>query len=92
VTVIPGVAFSGSLDGHLRAYATADGRIIWDVDTAVEYQAVNGVKAKGGSLDGPGPVVVGGNVVCELRLWDVRRDAGECAAGVFGGWESDRPR
>jgi polyvinyl alcohol dehydrogenase (cytochrome) len=62
VTVIPGVVFSGALDGHLRAYATADGRIVWDVDTAVEYQAVNGVKAKGGSLDGPGPVVVGGTV------------------------------
>ncbi len=62
VTVIPGVAFSGSLDGHLRAYATADGRIIWDVDTALEYKAVNGVKAKGGSLDGPGPVVVGGTL------------------------------
>ena len=62
VTVIPGVVFSGALDGHLRAYATADGRIVWDVDTAVEYQAVNGVKAKGGSLDGPGPVVVGGTL------------------------------
>jgi len=62
VTVIPGVVFSGSLDGHLRAYATADGRIVWDVDTAVQYQAVNGVKAKGGSLDGPGAVVVGGTL------------------------------
>jgi polyvinyl alcohol dehydrogenase (cytochrome) len=60
VTLIPGVVFSGSLDGHLRAYATADGRIVWDVDTAVDYQSVNGVKAKGGSLDGPGPTVVGG--------------------------------
>jgi polyvinyl alcohol dehydrogenase (cytochrome) len=62
VTVIPGVVFSGSLDGHLRAYSTIDGRIVWDVDTAVEYQPVNGVKAKGGSLDGPGPVVVGGTL------------------------------
>jgi len=62
VTLIPGVVFSGSLDGHLRAYATADGRIVWDVDTAADYQTVNGVKAKGGSLDGPGPVVVGGTL------------------------------
>jgi polyvinyl alcohol dehydrogenase (cytochrome) len=62
VTLIPGVVFSGSLDGHLRAYATGDGRIVWDVDTAMEYQAVNRVKAKGGSLDGPGPVVVGGTL------------------------------
>jgi polyvinyl alcohol dehydrogenase (cytochrome) len=60
VTAIPGVVFSGGLDGHLRAYASADGRIIWDVDTARDYTTVNGVKATGGSLDGPGAVIVGG--------------------------------
>jgi polyvinyl alcohol dehydrogenase (cytochrome) len=60
ITAIPGVVFSGSLDGHLRAYATGSGRIVWDMDTAREYQTVNGVKGNGGSIDGPGPVVVGG--------------------------------
>jgi polyvinyl alcohol dehydrogenase (cytochrome) len=60
VTAIPGVVFSGGLDGHLRAYAASDGRIIWDVDTAKDYSTVNGVAAHGGSLDGPGAVVVGG--------------------------------
>ena len=60
VTAIPGVVFSGSLDGHLRAYATGSGRIVWDVDTVREYQTVNGVKGNGGAIDGPGPVVVGG--------------------------------
>jgi len=62
VTAIPGVVFSGGLDGHLRAYASDDGDIIWDVDTAQKYETVNGVPANGGSLDGPGPVVVGGTV------------------------------
>lgn len=62
VTVIPGVVFSGSVDGHLRAYATSDGRIIWDVDTIREYETVNGVKGSGGAIDGPGPVVVAGTV------------------------------
>jgi polyvinyl alcohol dehydrogenase (cytochrome) len=60
VTAIPGAVFSGSMDGHLRAYAAEDGRILWDVDTAREYQTVNGVPARGGSLDGPGPVIAGG--------------------------------
>jgi polyvinyl alcohol dehydrogenase (cytochrome) len=60
VTHIPGVVFSADLEGHLRAYATADGRILWDVGTAMEYKTVNGVKAQGGAIDGPGPVVVGG--------------------------------
>ena len=27
---IPGALFSGSLDGHLRAYSTANGKILWD--------------------------------------------------------------
>ena len=60
VTSIPGVVFSGSLDGHLRAYDTATGRVIWDVDTVVDFQTVNGVPARGGSLNGPGPTVAGG--------------------------------
>ena len=61
-TVIPGVVFSGGLDGHLRAYDTKDGRVIWDTDTARSFETVNGADAKGGSLDGPGPVVVNGMV------------------------------
>jgi polyvinyl alcohol dehydrogenase (cytochrome) len=62
VTAIPGAVFSGGLDGHLRAYDAKTGAIIWDVDTVQEYQTVNGVKANGGALDGPGPVVVDGMV------------------------------
>jgi polyvinyl alcohol dehydrogenase (cytochrome) len=60
VTTIPGVVFSGGLDGHLRAYDAASGQIIWDIDTKGTYETVNGTTALGGSLDGPGPVVVGG--------------------------------
>ena len=60
VTVIPGVVFSGSSDGHLRAYATRDGKILWDFDSAREYRTVNSAEARGGSLDGPGPVIAGG--------------------------------
>jgi polyvinyl alcohol dehydrogenase (cytochrome) len=60
VTLIPGVAFSGSMDGHLRAYETSGGRIIWDYDTLQDYQTINGVKAHGGSLNAAGATVVGG--------------------------------
>jgi polyvinyl alcohol dehydrogenase (cytochrome) len=62
VTAIPGVVFSGSMDGHLRAYTAEEGRIIWDFDTVREYETVNGIPASGGSLSGPGAVVVGGMV------------------------------
>jgi polyvinyl alcohol dehydrogenase (cytochrome) len=62
VTAIPGVAFSGSVDGHLRAYAAKDGAIVWDFDTIGEYKTVNGVPGRGGSLDGPGPAISGGMI------------------------------
>ena len=60
VTAIPGVVFSGSLDGHLRAYETSDGRLLWDLDTVQNYETVNGVKATGGSLNATGPTLAGG--------------------------------
>jgi polyvinyl alcohol dehydrogenase (cytochrome) len=60
VTAIPGVAFSGSMDGHLRAYSATDGSILWDFDTVGEYKTVNGVPAHGGSLYGPGAAIAGG--------------------------------
>ena len=64
MTAIPGVVFSGALDGHLRAYSPKIGRIIWDFDTAAgTYDSANGVKgARGGALDATGPTVTGGMV------------------------------
>jgi polyvinyl alcohol dehydrogenase (cytochrome) len=62
VTLIPGAVFSGSLDGHLRAYDTETGAIIWDFDSAATYDAVNGVKAFGGNLDGAPQTVAGGTL------------------------------
>ncbi len=62
VTSIPGVVFSGAYDGHMRAYAAEDGRILWDFDTARDFATVNGVPGQGGSIDGPGAVVVNGMV------------------------------
>ncbi len=59
-TAIPGVVFSGAIDGHMRAYSAVDGKVIWDVDTQQTYDPVDGVPGHGGSIDGPGPVVVDG--------------------------------
>jgi polyvinyl alcohol dehydrogenase (cytochrome) len=63
VSVIPGAVFSGALNGHFRAYATADGKILWDFDTATNFDTVNKVAAKGGSVDGPGPAIANGIVL-----------------------------
>jgi polyvinyl alcohol dehydrogenase (cytochrome) len=62
VTEIPGVVFATSLDGHLRAHSAEDGKILWDFDTALDFKTVNGIKASGGSIEGPGAVVVNGMV------------------------------
>jgi polyvinyl alcohol dehydrogenase (cytochrome) len=63
VSGIPGAVFSGSMDGHIRAYSTADGSVIWDYDTVRAFDTVNGVAARGGSLDGAGPAIAGGLVI-----------------------------
>ena len=60
ITVIPGVVFSGSMDGHLRAYDTRSGRVIWDFNTAREFKTLDGVQTHGGSLNKSGPTVAGG--------------------------------
>ena len=62
VTVIPGIVFSPSNDGAVRAYSTANGEIVWTFDTNRDFATLNGVRARGGSMNGPAPVVAGGMV------------------------------
>jgi len=58
--VVPGIVFAGSIDGHMRAYASSDGKILWDFNTIKEYETVSGIKGKGGAIDGPPPVIADG--------------------------------
>jgi polyvinyl alcohol dehydrogenase (cytochrome) len=60
LTVLNGVVFAGSMDGVLRAHNAKTGDIIWQYDTLRDFDTVNGVKAKGGSLSATGPVFAGG--------------------------------
>jgi polyvinyl alcohol dehydrogenase (cytochrome) len=63
VTVIPGIVFAGSMDGHFRAYQASDGKVVWDYDTAGQpHRTVLGEEAYGGVIDGAGPTVAGGMV------------------------------
>jgi len=63
ITAMPGAIFSGSVDGHLRAYASDDGRVLWEFDTARPFQTVNKVAAMGGSIDVGGPAIAEGVVL-----------------------------
>jgi len=60
VTAIPGVVFSATMDGQLRAYSSRDGKVIWEYNTAHEYATANGVKGNGGSISNGGMTIVNG--------------------------------
>jgi polyvinyl alcohol dehydrogenase (cytochrome) len=62
LSAITGVVFSGGWDGVLRALSSIDGHVIWEYNTVHDYETVNGVAAKGGSMGAAGPVVAGGTV------------------------------
>jgi polyvinyl alcohol dehydrogenase (cytochrome) len=62
VTAIPGVIFSTSWEGVVRAFSSEDGHLLWEYNTIRDFQTVNGVPAKGGSMAAPGPVIVDGTV------------------------------
>ena len=60
ITAIPGAIFSGGWDGMLRAFSTEDGHLLWDYNMVRDYETVNHVPARGGSMASAGPTVAGG--------------------------------
>jgi polyvinyl alcohol dehydrogenase (cytochrome) len=72
LAAISGVVFSGGYDGVLRALSASDGKIVWQFDTVRDYQTVNGVAAKGGSMGSAGPVVAGGTLFVPSGFVGVR--------------------
>jgi polyvinyl alcohol dehydrogenase (cytochrome) len=63
VSVMPGIVFSASFGGRLRAYESKAGAIVWEYDAKHDYETVNGVPAKGGSFNGAGPAISHGMVI-----------------------------
>ena len=59
ISITNDVIFAGSLDGRFFAYTT-QGKRVWTFDTKKDFIAVNAysTKAKGGSIDAAGPVIV----------------------------------
>ena len=62
VALIPGVLFAAGMDGILRAVSPTDGNAIWEFNTAQEFDTVNKVHAKGGSIGAAGPTIADGMV------------------------------
>ena len=62
VSVIPGAFFSGAMDGMLRAVSPGNGQTLWEFNTAQDFETVNHVQAKGGSIGAAGPSIANGMV------------------------------
>src|SRR5262249_51165624 len=60
ITVMPGGVFPGSHHRAARGHCAKDGSLLWQFDTNRAFDTVNGVKANGASMSGPGPVVAEG--------------------------------
>jgi polyvinyl alcohol dehydrogenase (cytochrome) len=59
-TSMPGLVFAGAMDGRLRAYETATGKVVWEFNTGGDFTSVLGKTVKGGILDGGGPTIADG--------------------------------
>jgi polyvinyl alcohol dehydrogenase (cytochrome) len=79
--VIPGIVFAGSNDGHLRAYDTSDGHIIWDYNIAHKFETVNGVPGNGGSFDCTAPVFADGMIYVNSGYAQFGEKAGNVLLG-----------
>jgi polyvinyl alcohol dehydrogenase (cytochrome) len=52
---------AGHMDGRLRAYDSATGKVLWQYDATQEVVTVDGTRAHGGSFGGgAGPIVQDG--------------------------------
>ncbi|MDP5070908.1 MAG: PQQ-binding-like beta-propeller repeat protein, partial [Congregibacter sp.] len=59
-TAIPGAVIAGHMDGHIRIYSAATGKVLWDYTTLREFNTVSGEVAQGGSMSGSGATVTNG--------------------------------
>ena len=57
---MPGVVFQASSNGHLYAVSAADGKQLWEFNTAQEFTTVNQIPAHGGAISVSGATISGG--------------------------------
>lgn len=57
-----GYVLAADLEGYLWAFDSETGAVLWSVSTLGSYEGVNGIAARGGSIDASGPLVAGGAI------------------------------
>ncbi|WP_033383659.1 outer membrane protein assembly factor BamB family protein [Kibdelosporangium aridum] len=70
-TSSPGLVWEGSNDGKLRAYDSANGRVLWTYDTVRTFTGVNGIEGSGSAISGTGggAVIANGMVYVQSGYW-----------------------
>lgn len=58
-TSTDGLVIASSLSGYLFAHDARTGELVWELNTVQDYATINGVAARGGSIDATGPVLSG---------------------------------
>ncbi|WP_237133966.1 PQQ-binding-like beta-propeller repeat protein [Pseudohongiella sp. O18] len=53
------VVIASSLNGYLFAHDAQTGELVWEFNTVQDYQTINNVETRGGSIDATGPVLSG---------------------------------
>jgi len=84
LTAVPGAVISGGWDGIVRVLDSSDGHVLWEYNTIRDFQTVNGVAAKGGSMGAAGPVVAGGLLFVPSGYVGVRNGAPGNVLLAFG--------
>lgn len=59
-TVTADLVFSAGLDGKVRAWRSDNGELLWQTNTAIPFDTVNGVSGHGGAIDVAGQVISDG--------------------------------
>ncbi len=64
ISVTPELVFAGGIDGYLRIFSAATGEVVWELDTATEFDTVGGGTARGGAFaGGAAPVAYQGQLI-----------------------------
>jgi polyvinyl alcohol dehydrogenase (cytochrome) len=63
ISASPGLVYAGGMDGVLRIYEAATGRVVWSYDTTREVKTVSGARAFGGAIGGGAAPIISGGMV-----------------------------
>jgi polyvinyl alcohol dehydrogenase (cytochrome) len=59
------LVFAAMLDGQVTIFDAANGDLLWQYDSWRDFEAVNGLAARGGAIDVHGPLVAGRQLIIQ---------------------------